>query len=87
MVRVSIIKLDAPAVPPVVTKLQLNVTLLALVLVTVNLSMIALTLTAVYWVVCASSACFAGISTFTVTAMFMTFQNVLKLLDDYTKPT
>jgi hypothetical protein len=86
-VRESTIKFDAPAVPATVTKLQLKVTLLALVLVTVNLSMIARTLVAVYWVVWVFSACLAGISTFTVTAMFMTFQNVLKLLDDYTKPT
>jgi hypothetical protein len=43
--------------------LTLIVTFPALVLVIVNLSMIALQLTAVYCVVCEFSACFGGIST------------------------
>jgi hypothetical protein len=57
------IKLDAPVLPPDVTKLTLMVTLAALVLVIVNLSMMALQFTAVYCVVWLFSACFAGIST------------------------
>ncbi len=63
MALVSMIKLDAPALPPPVTKLTLIVTLPALVLVIVNLSMIALQFTAVYCVVCEFSACFGGIKT------------------------
>ena len=58
-------RLDTPAEPPLVTRLTDNVTLLALVLVAVNLSMMVLQLTAVYCVVCAFSACFDGIRVFT----------------------
>ncbi len=63
MLRVSMIRFDAPGLPPLVTKLTLMVTLPALVLVIVNLSMIALQFTAVYCVVWAFSACFGGIKT------------------------
>ncbi len=63
MLRVSTIKLVTPAVPPLVTKLTLIVTLPAVVLVAVNLSISALQLTAVYCVVWAFSACFGGIRT------------------------
>ena len=63
MLLVSMIKLDAPGLPPLVTKLTLIVTLPALVLVIVNLSIIALQFTAVYCVVWLFSACFGGIKT------------------------
>ena len=51
MARVSMIKLAALGAPLTVTKLTLIVTLPALVLVMVNLSMMALQLVAVYCVV------------------------------------
>ena len=63
MARVSRIKFDAAGVLPLVTRLTLIVTLCALVLVTVNLSIRVLQLTAVYCVVWLLSACLAGIST------------------------
>ena len=69
MLRVSTIRLDTPAVPPLVTRLTLIVTLPAVVLVAVNLSMMALQFTAVYCVVWLFSACFAGISTLMDTVM------------------
>jgi hypothetical protein len=61
------IKLFAPGLPPLVTKLTLIVTLPALVFVIVNLSIKALQFTAVYCVVWLFSACLAGIKTLIVT--------------------
>jgi hypothetical protein len=71
MLRVSMIKFDALGLPPLVTKLTLIVTLDALVLVIVNLSMIALQFTAVYCVVCVLSACLGGISTLMDTVILL----------------
>ena len=67
MARVSMTKFDAPGEPPLVTKLTLKVTFPELVFVTVNLSINALQLVAVYCVVWLFSACFAGIKTLIVT--------------------
>ena len=73
MLRVSTIKLDVAALPAAVTRLTLIVTLPAVVLVAVNLSMMALQLVAVYCVVWAFSACFAGISTLIDTVMSLSY--------------
>jgi ligand-binding SRPBCC domain-containing protein len=73
-----VIKLVLPAEPADVTKLTLIVAADALILVAVNLSMMAVTLVAVYWVVWVASAYFAGTNTFTDTVTIMPFQNVLK---------
>jgi hypothetical protein len=66
-VLVLVIKLVSPADPAVVTKLTEIVAADALMLVAVNLSMIAVTPVAVYWVVCEASAYLAGTRTLTVT--------------------
>ena len=58
-----------PAEPAVVTKFTLIVAADALILVAVNLSMMAVTPVAVYWVVWAFSANLAGTRTLTVTVM------------------
>jgi ligand-binding SRPBCC domain-containing protein len=73
-----VIKLVLPAEPADVTKFTLIVAADALMLVAVNLSMMAVTPVAVYWVVWAFSANFAGTRTFTDTVTIMPFQNVLK---------
>ena len=63
------IKLVLPAEPVTVTKFTLIVAADPLMLVAVNLSMMAVTPVAVYWVVWAFSAYFAGTRTLTVTVM------------------
>jgi hypothetical protein len=68
-VRVFTIKLLSPADPAEATRLTEKVTLLADVLVTVNLSMIVLQLVAVYCVVWLFSACLRGMMFLTVTVM------------------
>jgi hypothetical protein len=73
MLLASTIKLDAEAAPAV-TRLTLIVTLLAVVFVAVNLSMMALQLIAVYCVVCELSACFAGIRTLIDTVIIYSFK-------------
>ena len=63
-----VIMFESPAAPPLVTRLTYSDAIAPLVLVAVNLSMIARTpLGAVYCVVCAASACFAGMMGFAVT--------------------
>jgi len=64
-----VIKLVLPAEPVTVTKFTLIVAAEPLILVAVNLSMMAVTPVAVYWVVWAFSAYFAGTRTLTVTVM------------------
>ena len=63
------IKLVLPAEPADVTKLTLIVAAEPLMFVAVNLSIMAVTPVAVYWVVCEFSAYFAGTRTLTVTVM------------------
>ncbi len=66
-----------PAEPAVVTKFTLIVAADALILVAVNLSMMAVTPVAVYWVVWAFSANFAGTRTLTVTVMVYSKRRML----------
>ena len=68
-----VIKFKLPADPAKVTKFTLIVAALALKLVAVNLSMIVVTLLAVYCVVCVASTILAGTKFFAVTVIRQSF--------------
>ena len=70
----STIRFASLALPALATILMLNVAGLALMFVTVNLSIITVCpVAAVYWVVWLFSAYFAGISSVSVTAMIFAY--------------
>ena len=68
-----VIKFKLPAAPAKVTKLTLIVAAVPLKLVAVNLSMIVVTLLAVYCVVCVASTILAGTKFFAVTVIRQSF--------------